>query len=36
MKRTVVALKNDGYNFNNHEIYCSCDVENFCQSAQEK
>ena len=31
--KTIVKENYDGYNFNNHEIYCSWDVVSFCQSA---
>ena len=34
--KTLVKENYDGYNFNNHEVYCSWDVVNFCQSALEK
>ena len=34
--KTLVKENYDGYNFNNHEIYCSWDVVSFCQSALEK
>ena len=31
--KALVKENYDGYNFNNHEIYCSWDVVSFCQSA---
>ena len=34
--KALVKENYDGYNFNNHEVYCSWDVVNFCQSALEK
>ena len=34
--KTLVKENYDGYKFNNHEVYCSWDVVNFCQSALEK
>ena len=34
--KALVQENYDGYNFNNHEVYCSWDVVNFCQSALEK
>ena len=34
--KTLVKENYDGYNLNNHEVYCSWDVVNFCQSALEK
>ncbi|MDD6068474.1 MAG: AAA family ATPase, partial [Succinivibrio sp.] len=34
--KALVKENYDGYNFNNHEMYCSWDVVSFCQSALEK
>ncbi len=34
--KALVKENYDGYNFNNHEVYCSWDVVSFCQSALEK
>ena len=31
--KTIVKENYDGYNFYNHEVYCSWDVVSFCQSA---
>ena len=34
--KTLVKENYDGYNFNNHEVYCSWDVVNFCQKKKKK